>query len=292
MTAPAPATDRTVSDVARLCERAGRAILEIYDDPDGFDVERKDDGSPLTRADLAAHRILVDGLRALTPDVPVLSEESGDVPYAERAAWTRYWLVDPLDGTKEFVKRNGEFTVNVALIEVRDGAGVPVAGVVHVPVTGATYAGGEGLGAWRQADGTREPISTEPPGDGPVRVVASRSHRNPATDAFIAGLEARFGPVETASSGSSLKLCRVAEGAAHYYPRAAPTMEWDTAAAHAIVAAAGGVVWRYGTREPLRYAKRNLLNPHFLVAFAGDAPLPDGYLQRDPSTPDHAEETP
>jgi len=293
MTVPPPATDRTVSDVARLCERAGRAILEIYDDPDGFDVERKDDGSPLTRADLAAHRILVDGLRALTPDVPVLSEESGDVPYAERAAWTRYWLVDPLDGTKEFVKRNGEFTVNVALIEVRDGGGVPVAGVVHVPVTGTTYAGGEDLGAWRQIGGSREAISTRAPGDAPVRVVASRSHRNPATDAFIAGLEARFGQVETASSGSSLKLCRVAEGAAHYYPRVAPTMEWDTAAAHAVVAAAGGVVWRYGTREPLQYAKRDLLNPHFLVAFASDAPLPDGYLQPDPPSATKApEETP
>ncbi len=292
MTAPTLATDRTVSDVARLCERAGHAILEIYQDPAAFGVERKDDGSPLTRADLAAHRVLVDGLRSLTPDVPVLSEESGDVPYEVRAAWTRYWLVDPLDGTKEFVKRNGEFTVNVALIEVRDGAGVPVAGVVHVPVTGTTYAGGEGLGAWRQEAGVREAISTRPPADGPVRVVASRSHGNPATDAFIAGLETRFGQVDTTTSGSSLKLCRVAEGAAHYYPRVAPTMEWDTAAAHAVVTAAGGVVWRYGTRQPLRYAKRDLLNPHFLVAFAGDAPLPDGYLQDDPSAPDPAEETP
>ena len=266
-----------LDDVARLCARAGEAILEVYEDPGAFGTEAKADGSPLTRADLASHRILTGGLTALTPDVPVLSEESAEVPYEQRATWTRFWLVDPLDGTKEFVKRNGEFTVNVALVEVRDGIGVPVAGVVHVPVTGVTYAGGEGLGAWRDQDGARTRIATAAPGKGPVRVVASRSHGNPATDAFILGLEALVGPVERTSSGSSLKLCRVADGSAHYYPRVAPTMEWDTAAAHAIVTAAGGVVWRYGTTEPLRYAKENLLNPHFLVAYAGDAPLPDAY---------------
>jgi 3'(2'), 5'-bisphosphate nucleotidase len=282
-----PATLRPLlDDVARLCERAGQAILDVYEDPDGFGTEAKADGSPLTRADLASHRILVEGLTSLTPDVPVLSEESAEVPYEVRATWTRFWLVDPLDGTKEFVKRNGEFTVNVALIEVRSGVGVPVAGVVHVPVAGATYLGGEGVGAWRDEDGARTQVATTAPGDGPVRVVASRSHGNPATDAFIDGLEALFGPVERTSSGSSLKLCRVADGSAHYYPRVAPTMEWDTAAAHAIVTAAGGVVWRYGTTEPLRYAKKDLLNPHFLVAYAGDAPLPDAYRTIPDATPE------
>ena len=145
--------------VAALAERAGRAILDVYDDPASFGVETKDDGSPLTRADLASHRILVAGLRELTPEVPILSEESAEVPYEERASWSRYWLVDPLDGTKEFLKRNGEFTVNVALIEVEDGVGAPVAGVVHVPATGATYGGARGHGAWRAADGERTDIA-------------------------------------------------------------------------------------------------------------------------------------
>ncbi len=275
-----------LDDVARLCAQAGDAILEVYEDPGAFGTEAKSDGSPLTRADLASHRILTGGLTALTPDLPVLSEESAEVPYEQRATWTRFWLVDPLDGTKEFVKRNGEFTVNVALIEIRSGIGVPVAGVVRVPVTGATYAGGEGVGAWREQDGLRTSISTVAPGEGPVRVVASRSHGNPATDAFIDGLEALLGPIDRTSSGSSLKLCRVAEGSAHYYPRVAPTMEWDTAAAHAIVTAAGGVVWRYGTTEPLRYAKEDLLNPHFLVGYAGDAPLPDAYRVADDRPPE------
>jgi 3'(2'), 5'-bisphosphate nucleotidase len=286
MVVPSVALHPLLDDVARLCKRAGEAILDVYRDPDTFGTEAKADGSPLTRADLASHRILMGGLTTLTPDVPVLSEESAKISYEQRAAWTRFWLVDPLDGTKEFVARNGEFTVNVALIEVRDGVGVPVAGVVHVPVTGVTYVGREGLGAWREQDGTRTRIAPSAPVDGPLRVVASRSHGNPATDAFIDGLEALLGSVERTSSGSSLKLCRVADGSAHYYPRAAPTMEWDTAAAHAIVNAAGGVVWRYGTTEPLRYAKRSLLNPHFLVAYAGDAPLPDAYRNADDRPPE------
>jgi 3'(2'), 5'-bisphosphate nucleotidase len=284
MTPPDPRT--LLDDVATLAARAGAAILDVYRDPASFGTEAKGDGSPLTRADLASHRILVDGLTALTPGLPVLSEESAEVPYEERATWTRYWLVDPLDGTKEFVKRNGEFTVNVALIEVRAGVGVPVAGVVHVPASGVAYLGGEGIGAWREEDGARTRVATAAPGDGPVRIVASRSHGNPATDAFIAGLEDLFGPVDRTSSGSSLKLCQVADGSAHYYPRVAPTMEWDTAAAHAIVTAAGGVVWRYGTTEPLRYAKENLLNPHFLVAHASDARLPDAYRNAQTATPE------
>jgi 3'(2'), 5'-bisphosphate nucleotidase len=269
-----------VDEVDLLTRAAGRAILEVYDDPASFATTDKADGSPLTRADLAAHRVLLDGLRALTPDLPVLSEESAEVPVEERVAWTRYWLVDPLDGTKEFVKRNDEFTVNVALIEVENGVGVPVAGVVHVPVTGVTYGGVRGRGAWRQDAQGRTEIRTAGPPDG-VRVVASRSHGSPETEAFIARLARHFGAVERTSSGSSLKLCRVAEGAAHYYPRLAPTMEWDTAAAQAVVEAAGGAVWRFGGRTPLRYAKRDLTNPHFLAAFAADAPLPG---DEDPGT--------
>lgn len=285
-----------LDEAAALARSAGRAILDVYDDPASFDATAKADGSPLTRADLAAHRVLEDGLRELTPDLPVLSEESAEVPYDRRSGWTRFWLVDPLDGTKEFLKRNGEFTVNVALIDVAspgaatngagmptDGAGTPVAGVVHVPVTGVTYGGARGRGAWREDAQGRTAIGTADPPDGAVRVVASRSHGSPETEAFIDRLEWRFGAVERTSSGSSLKLCRIAEGAAHYYPRLAPTMEWDTAAAQAVVEGAGGAVWRFGGRTPLRYAKRDLRNPHFLAAFAPDAPLPGA---DDPGTDD------
>jgi len=266
-----------LTDAVRdLCEVASRAVLAAYANATSFDAEAKNDGSPLTRADLASHRIIVEGLAHATPDVPVLSEEGSDVPDATRAAWTRYWLVDPLDGTKEFLARNGEFTVNLALIAVIDGVGTPVLGIVHQPVGGLTYIGVRGQGAWREHANERAPIASETPTE-VVRVVASRSHGNAATDAFITGLTALFPRLEHTNSGSSLKLCRIAEGSAHYYPRVAPTMAWDTAAAQAVVEAAGAVVWRYGTREPLRYDARVLRNPPFLVAFGDEAPLPAGY---------------
>lgn len=273
----------TTEDLSRLAaiarevaERAGRVVLGIYASAEGTDAQLKGDGSPLTRADLASHQVIVDGLRAAVPEWPVLSEEGVDVPEATRIGWTRNWLIDPLDGTKEFLARNGEFTVNVALIEAADGVGRPVLGVVHVPVTGVTYVGIPNMGAWRHDADGRTRITAAPP-EGTVRIVASRSHGNPATDAFIAGLAAHFGEVERTSSGSSLKLCRVAEGSAHYYPRVAPTMAWDTAAAQAVAEAAGAVVWRYGSRKALHYDARALRNPPFLVAYAADAPLPAAY---------------
>ena len=267
--------DTALPVVRALAREAADAILTIYDRGRAR-AEEKGDGSPLTQADLASHEILTSGLAARFPDVPVLSEESAEIPYETRRAWRRHWLVDPLDGTKEFLARNGEFTVNVALVE----EGRPVLGVVHVPVTGVAYVAAGGRGAWRvDGEGERR-VGTEAPRDGRVSVVASRSHRNAATDAFIHGLGSIWSDVALASSGSSLKLCRVAEGSAHYYPRIAPTMEWDTAAAHAVVAEAGGAVWRYGTREPLHYGKRDLHNPHFLVAYAPDAPVPDPHTTR------------
>jgi 3'(2'), 5'-bisphosphate nucleotidase len=263
--------------VRGLAERAGRAILAIEAaDPDAVDRQTKSDGSLLTRADLASHRVLVDGLREGTPELPVLSEEGAEVPEATRVSWTRYWLLDPLDGTKEFVAKNGEFTVNVALIDAQDGIGTPTLGVVHVPRSGTTYVGIRGRGAMRHEAGTRASIAPVTPA-GTVRVVASRSHGNAATDAFIEGLSHLHGSVEHSSSGSSIKLCRVAEGSAHFYPRVAPTMAWDTAAAHAVAEAAGAVVWRFGTRAPLRYDARALRNPPFLVAHGPDALLPEGY---------------
>ena len=293
--------------------RAGGAILEIY--KRDFEVEFKADDSPLTEADKAAHHIIVDALEET--GLPILSEESKTVPYEERKAWTKYWLVDPLDGTKEFIKKNGEFTVNIALIE----NGRPVMGVVYAPVLKTIYYGlvpenGEQRtedGAWKFTDcadksvddilkssvslpitNNQSPITR---GEAALRVVASRSHCNDETHAFIQSLENEFGKVELVSSGSSLKLCLVAEGSADVYPRIAPTMEWDTAAAQAVVEASGGRVVQYNSAVPaasylcgkldvrsgtseeshstshiphptesLFYNKADLLNPSFVVS--------------------------
>lgn len=245
-----------VEAILDIAIQAGRAILDIYQRD--FEVQQKADASPLTEADLAAHRCIVSALEELTPDIPVLSEESTAIPYAQRRTWTRYWLIDPLDGTKEFVRRNGEFTVNIALIEM----GQPILGVVHVPVTGVSYIGEVGVGAWKsQADGTRIPIAVQAKSQQPIRVVASRSHLSEAVQAMLA----RLGEHTLVSMGSSLKLCLVAEGQADLYPRLGPTSEWDTAAAQAVVVAAGGQVTDC-QMQPLRYnQKDSLLNPHFLV---------------------------
>lgn len=240
-----------------IAERASQRILAIYNTD--FTVTEKDDSSPLTQADLAAHREIVAGLRELTPDMPILSEESAAVPWGERRHWDRYWLVDPLDGTKEFVKKNGEFTVNIALIE----NGKPIAGIVHVPVTGVSYLGALDAGAFkREKNGESKPIEVKRKSASPLRVVASRSHRGADVDAYLE----KLGVHEIISMGSSLKLCLVAEGKADVYPRLGPTSEWDTAAAHAVVAAAGGTVVEAASGKPLAYnAKDSLLNPYFIV---------------------------
>jgi len=248
--------ENLLDGVEAIARKAGRAILEIYARAaDG--VTYKDDRSPLTAADLASHRVLDPGLAELAPGVPVLSEEGRSMPYEERRNWRRLWLVDPLDGTKEFIKRNGEFTVNVALVE----DGVPVLGVVYAPTLERTYLAARGAGAWRR-DGDAEPRAIRAAGTGgeELVVVASRSHAGPELEAFLAALP----PHRLASMGSALKLCLVAEGAADVYPRLGPTMEWDTGAAHAVAVEAGGrVVDVEG--EDLRYNKEDLLNPYFLV---------------------------
>ena len=245
-----------MDQVVRLAQRAGDAILSVYSEQ--FEVTHKSDQSPLTQADLRSHDILLQGLRALTPALPVLSEEDSDIGFEQRRQWQRYWLVDPLDGTKEFVSRNGEFTVNVALIEDH----VPVLGVVHVPVTGTTYTGQAGVGAFRHIAGQpREQLHVRTPAATPLRIVGSRSHRGDSLDKFLPRLE----PYELIAVGSSLKFCLVAEGSADFYPRLGPTSEWDTAAAQAVVEAAGGTVIKTDG-EQLRYnTKPELLNPHFLV---------------------------
>lgn len=247
--------------VEALAREAGRSILEIYRGE--FTVTRKADQSPVTEADHAAQEVILAGLARLTPDVPVLAEESAEVPYPRRAGWERLWLVDPLDGTKEFVARNGEFTVNIALIE----HGAPVLGVVHVPVQDLTYAACRGGGAYKRARvGARVAIhAARYDGSRPPRVVASRSHARRADAGFLA----RLGPHELRAIGSSLKFCLVAEGAADVYPRLGTTMEWDTAAAHCIVEAAGGRVIDPQNR-PLRYNKPSLESPWVIACGAGD----------------------
>jgi 3'(2'), 5'-bisphosphate nucleotidase len=255
--------------VLAIAREAGAAIMEIYHSGE-LGESRKEDASPLTLADLAAHRIIARGLAALAPDIPVLSEEEAARPYAERRAWPRFWLVDPLDGTKEFIKRNGEFTVNIALIE----QGVPVLGVVYAPALGVSYSAARGAGAFVQRDGAPEAIHAHAWTAGaPVRVVASRSHADSRTAALIE----RLGEHERVSMGSSLKLCLVAEGKADVYPRLAPTMEWDTAAAHAVVSEAGGAVFDLDGKE-LCYGKEDLHNPEFIVCHREQKPLLTGLV--------------
>ncbi|WP_040663972.1 3'(2'),5'-bisphosphate nucleotidase CysQ [Nitrococcus mobilis] len=239
-----------------LAEEAGERIMRVYQRD--FAVETKTDQSPLTEADRAAHEHILARLQELTPTLPILSEEGGLPDYTSRRDWPLYWLVDPLDGTKEFIKKNGEFTVNIALVK----EGQPILGIVHAPVFKTTYIGNRGNGAWRISGGVRTPIHTRVlPEDGPPMLVVSRSHRGEAVDRLLE----RLPPHETRSVGSSLKFCLVAEGKADLYPRFGPTSEWDTAAAQCVVEAAGGRVTRVDLR-PLTYnTKASLLNPDFLV---------------------------
>lgn len=243
---------------------AGREVMAVY--RRDFNVATKGDDSPLTEADMASHYALVGLLEAATPGVPILSEESVEIPFATRQAWGRYWLIDPLDGTKEFIKKNSEFTLNVALIE----DGVPMFGIVHAPAVGeaggTTWIGQHGQGAWKQqAGGLLAAISVRAlldPEQAFWKIVGSRSHGSDEFEAFCAGLPAH----ERVSMGSSLKLCLVAEGKADLYPRLAPTSEWDTAAAQAVVTAAGGEVLNAHTLEPLRCNQQDsVLNPFFIA---------------------------
>ncbi|MGH8475578.1 MAG: 3'(2'),5'-bisphosphate nucleotidase CysQ [Methylococcales bacterium] len=236
---------------------AGQVIMEIYRS-DEFEVDFKQDSSPLTRADLAAHRVIAEGLSNVYPHLPLLSEESEAMDRTRRKDWSHFWLIDPLDGTKEFIKRNGEFTVNIAFIE----NGNPVMGVVYAPALDQLY-WGYGSKAWlKEGSETPRPIHVTRDVDPgvPLKVVASRSHRSAEMERFLANLP----PHECLAMGSSLKLCLVAEGKAHLYPRIGPTMEWDTAAADAIVRAAGGTVTNLDGM-PLVYNKADLHNPFFLV---------------------------
>ncbi|MBU1215151.1 MAG: 3'(2'),5'-bisphosphate nucleotidase CysQ [Gammaproteobacteria bacterium] len=252
-------------ELLKIAKQAGQEIMAVYATADIGETS-KADNSPLTLADLASHQTIVKGLTKLTPDIPVLSEEAADFPFEERKQWSRFWLVDPLDGTKEFIKRNGEFTVNIALIE----NGKPLLGVVYAPVLDTCYYGAEGQGAHVQRGNENpEAISAKQHKAGTaMKIVASRSHSDARTQAMLDGL----GEHECISMGSSLKLCLVAEGKAHFYPRLGPTMEWDTAAAHAVVNAAGGEVHERSGVD-LHYNKADLHNPEFFVHVRNDERL-------------------
>lgn len=251
-----------LTSVNELAKVAGKHILEIYEAED-FGIEKKDDQSPLTLADVAAHNTIVAGLKKITPELPILSEESASIPFTERTQWSRYWLVDPLDGTREFIKRNGEFTVNIALIENQK----PVLGVVYVPVTQVCYFAATGEGAFKSAP--KEPTRTIevracPPNR--LTIAGSRSHADEHLKKFISIMDKE---VELISIGSALKTCLVAEGKVDVYPRFGPTSEWDTAAAQCVVEQAGGFLTDVNL-HPLRYnTKESLLNPYFFVY--GDA---------------------
>ncbi|PWB32550.1 3'(2'),5'-bisphosphate nucleotidase [Pseudomonas sp. SDI] len=247
--------------VVELARQAGEAILPFW--RADVAVTAKADESPVTAADLAAHKVIADGLQALAPQIPVLSEEDCDIPQRERQQWQRWWLVDPLDGTKEFIAGSEEFTVNIALIE----QGRVVFGVVAIPTNGRCYFGGEGLGAWRaERAGDAQPIQVRsaPPAGEAFTVVASRRHSSPQQEALLAGLSAALGELKLANIGSSLKFCLLAEGAADCYPRLAPTSQWDTAAAQGVLEGAGGEVLGLDGQRFVYPPRESLRNPFFL----------------------------
>ncbi|MBV2130432.1 3'(2'),5'-bisphosphate nucleotidase CysQ [Arsukibacterium indicum] len=245
--------------IIQIAEQAGEAILAIYGrDQADFNISAKSDDSPLTAADMAAHRLIVAELAKLTPELPILSEEAADISWDIRKSWQRYWLVDPLDGTKEFIKRNGEFTVNIALID----NGEPVLGVVHAPVLAKTYYAAKGEGAFLKHAGNVRPIKVNQASrDQLVKVVGSRSHPSPD----LAGYLAQFDQHEMVPVGSSLKFCLVADGTADVYPRFGPTMAWDTGAGHIVATEAGATVSFDGISGKV-YQREQLLNPNFMVS--------------------------
>lgn len=260
-----------LASVREACVEAGAEILRIYADTSKFEVEHKADNSPLTAADRAANDLLRARLQMLSPATPILSEETEQADWSERRHWDECWVVDPLDGTKEFLKRNDEFTINVALVRRNE----PILGVVYAPALQLWYTAARGVGSWFQ-HGKSAPVQLKvAPADpsAPLRVVVSRSHPSEELGAYLG----RLGEIETVPMGSSLKLCKVADGSADLYPRLGPTCEWDTAAGHAVVAEAGGQVLDASTGQPLRYnARESLLNPSFIVC----AELNEDWLQQ------------
>lgn len=250
-----------IEEMIRIAKSAGAAIMEVYQEEE-IAKELKDDHSPVTRADLWANEIIIKELARSFPDIPILSEEGAQTPYEERKKWTRFFLVDPLDGTKEFLKRNDEFTVNIAYVEGQ----VPKLGVVYAPALGLLYYNPTHDQAYMKNREGIFSLPCESKNDETFVMVTSRSHLNRETRDFLDELKCKFEDVEIIRMGSSLKMCLVAQGKAHAYPRLGPTSEWDTAAAHAIVKACGGEVYQYGSDSPLLYNKPSLINPSFEVS--------------------------
>lgn len=265
-----------IADVVAIARNAGRKILELYGSE--VDVTSKDDDTPLTTADLAANQLIIDSLRALDPTLPILTEESCGIPFSERFEWDTYWLVDPLDGTREFINRNGEFSVNIALIH----EGVSVLGVVHAPVLDVTYWANRGAGAWKQT-GDQEPVPIKVRTAPQSGVTVARS-RAPLTGGLLSRFLDKLGSYKEVAMGSALKSCLVAEGRADVYARLGPTSEWDTGAAQCIVEEAGGHITDTKMQN-LRYnTKDSLLNPHFFVFGEGEHNWSD-YLEKDAKEP-------
>jgi len=244
-----------LEDIVLIAKEAGEAIMKIYEKD--FSIEYKDDNSPLTEADLKANEIICKQLEKLYPSIPIMSEENKKVEYGIRKNWDYYWCIDPIDGTKEFIKKNGEFTVNIALIYKN----TPVLGVVYAPAIDELYKAKKGKGAYK--NNQKLPLFFNNKPKEKLLVVASKSHLSKETQAFIDNFDSK--EIEQVSKGSSLKLCMVADGTADIYPRLAPTMEWDTASAHAIVLESGKKVVQFENDEALVYNKPNLLNPWFIV---------------------------
>ena len=252
-----------IQKIISLSKNAGEAVMDVY--RQDFEIEEKDDRSPLTIADKRSNDIIVEGLKKWYPEIPVVSEESKQIPYETRKGWDFFWMVDPLDGTKEFISRNGEFTINIALIREN----VPVMGVVHIPATNVTYYATESSGSFKLLpDGKVKKLSNKYLHYSVrknVVVIGSRSHQTEEVKQFVEQLKHQNKAVDFLPAGSSLKFCLVAEGAADVYPRFGPTMEWDTAAAHVIASEAGRKVLNTESRQPLQYNKEDLLNPWFVV---------------------------
>ncbi|MCR8848737.1 3'(2'),5'-bisphosphate nucleotidase CysQ [Rossellomorea sp. SC111] len=253
-----------LNDVIEIAIGAGKKVLEVYEAP--YTIHEKADKSPLTIADQLSHEHIKTELSKLSPGIPLLSEEGASIPYNERKNWSSFWLVDPLDGTKEFINKNGEFTVNIALIQ----GNRPVLGIVYAPVTDTLYFADKNKGAYKVMAASslekRKQVKINTASSGVKRIVISRSHLSEATQEYIDDLQRREGKLEFTSIGSSLKFCLIADGSAHYYPRLAPTMEWDTAAGQVIVEEANGQVIEYETGNPLVYNKKDLTNPSFLCS--------------------------
>ncbi len=249
------ALDKVLEDLIDISRKAGNEILDVY--KASFEITLKEDLSPLTDADRRANAVITSMLESLYPEIPILSEEGKKINYEDRIDWNLFWLVDPLDGTKEFVKRNGEFTVNIALIK----DGLPIAGIVYAPTKETYWYGAEGLGSYKMSENFPPiRISVENNIDSPIRIVSSRSHPSPKLELYLS----RFDDYEMVNMGSSLKICLVADSSAHIYPRLGPTMEWDSGAGHAVLKFAGGELIDRETGKELIYNKEILKNPDFI----------------------------